>query len=75
MNLAPVDRIHTLIQYGRENNTPKTFSNYLVEPQSTLYYSKLEVRDKIMGFDSMRRRKSWLNEGFIGNPCDSGLWF
>ena len=30
-----------------------------------------EGNDKIVGFDSMRRRKSPLNEGFPGNPSDS----
>jgi hypothetical protein len=30
-----------------------------------------EVNDKMVGFDSIRRRKSPLNEGFTGNPGDS----
>ena len=46
-----------------------------VQPQSTVYNSRIEVNDKMVGFDSMRRRKSPLNEGFTGNPGDSDPMF
>jgi hypothetical protein len=40
-----------------------------------VYNSIIEVNDKMVGFDSIRRRKSPLSEGFTGNPCDSDLLF
>jgi hypothetical protein len=42
-----------------------------VAPLSVVYNSIIEGNDKIVGFDSMRRRISPLNEGFTGNLCDS----
>jgi len=35
-----------------------------VQRHSALYNSKIEVNDKMVGFDSTRRRKSPLNEGY-----------
>ena len=39
-----------------------------VQPQSAEDNSKIEVNGKMVGFDSTRRSKSPLNEGFTGNP-------
>ena len=46
-----------------------------VPPLSVVYNSIIEGNDKIVGFDSMIRRKSPLYEGFTGNPCDSRFMF
>jgi len=46
-----------------------------VEPQSTIYNSRIEVNGKMVGFDSTRTSKSPLNEGFTGNPCNSNFSF
>ncbi len=46
-----------------------------VEPHSMVYNFQIEVNVKMMGFDSIRRRKSPLYEGFTGNPCASDLMF
>jgi hypothetical protein len=47
----------------------------LVQPHFIVDNSIIEVNDKMVGFDALRRRKSLLNEGFTGNPCDSDLLF
>jgi hypothetical protein len=46
-----------------------------VQPHSMVYNSIIEVNDKMVGSNSTNRRKSPLNEGFTGNPCDSSLLF
>ena len=46
-----------------------------VEPQSTIYNSRIEVNGKMVGFDSTRRRKGPLNEGFTGYSGDSNCMF
>ena len=46
-----------------------------VQPQSMVYNSIIEVNGKMVAFDSSRRRKRLLNEGFTDNPCDSDLLF
>jgi hypothetical protein len=52
------------------------FSGYFwVPPLSVVYNFIIERDDKIVGFDSMRRRKRPLNEGFTGNPGDSDPMF
>jgi hypothetical protein len=55
-------------------NSPRLYPD-LVPPLSAVYNSMIEVNDKMMGFDSMIRRKSPLNEGFTGNPGDSDPMF
>ena len=47
----------------------------LVQPHFIVYNSIIEGNDKIVGFDSIRRRISPLYEGFTGNLCDSILMF
>jgi hypothetical protein len=46
-----------------------------VQPHSAVDYSRVEVNEKIVGFDSMRRRKSPPKEGFTGNPVNSDSMF
>lgn len=67
------------------NRRQQNFNNFVdrvnngiaegVQPDSMVYNSIIEVNDKMVGFDLMNRRKSPLNEGFTGNPCDSDLLF
>jgi hypothetical protein len=45
--------------------------NFGVQPQSTVYNSRIEVNGNMVGFDSTRRRKSPLNEGFTDKPGNS----
>ena len=42
-----------------------------VQPHSIVDNPIIEVNDKMVGFNSRRRRKSSLNEGFTGNSGDS----
>ncbi len=53
----------------------ETLTDDRVPPLSMVYNFIIEGNDKIVGFDSIRRRKSPPNEGFTGNLCDSILMF
>ena len=66
------DAVTMYLPWFKVNNSS---GKHPVAPLSVVYNFIIEGNDKIVGFNSMRRRKSPLNEGFTGNPCDSDLMF